>query len=635
MKDLLDSEESDYADKDNGKDSLKINQEYKRKYDERKRREALSRAKELLNNNNESDDLSDYTSSSSEDEDSDAELLDFATQSKILDTLTLIKERNPSIYDKSHIIFPESEDESGDENGGESKKVKPMTYKDYEREILLSSQKGDNKLSGDESETELEGSRGSKLKKIGYDKEQEELKRAFIEASNKYENDSEEGDSETFVRKEKTVEELEEEERTFKAFLSSNLNNVNGDPMESLNRYWGPEEDLNDNERFLRNYILNQEWKEAKGNSRINDAEANSCSVTLDLDEINEEEDEKHLELSNEFESIYNFRYEEPNIGQQIQSYSRNIPSVRRQDDRRKLKRKEKKERRAEERVRLREEVKMLKSLKKKEIMKKIGEIQKISGNNKITSKSIDLEGEFDSEKHDKCMESIFGEDYNNEDENLTLSEILSEKQDRGDSPCNEILGNNACSCGENEEEWWQCDVCLKEILPNKKKFDCTVCENYTLCKSCCRNSEHEHPLTKSRVPEGESTGNNTFNFKYGDNEDINKLLDEYYGLDFEDILDNGKLQVRFKYTKVDKEDYGLKIEDILSMNDKELNQHVSLKKLAPYRTDQKARYIHSKKRNLNTDKSVSKTINKRNKRGHEKKVSIDQINKHRLEAYY
>ncbi|KAH7648012.1 hypothetical protein FG379_000795 [Cryptosporidium bovis] len=632
MKDLLNSEdESDYVD-DCNKDSLTINQEYKRKYDERKRKEALSRAKELLKNNENLDVSSDNTSSSSsEDEDSDAELLDFKTQSKILNTLSLIKEKNPSIYDKSHIIFPESdEDNEEDESEEKSKKIKPMTYRDYERKVLLDSQMNDDKMSESEKENELKGSKNGRSKKIGYDKEQEELRRAFIEASNKYDDNDDDG-SETFVKKDKTKEELEEEEKSFRTFL---LNNTNENPMESLNRYWGPEEELDENEKFLRNYILNQEWKENKIHTRINDAEGDSLSVQLDLDEINEEEDEQHLELSNEFESIYNFRYEEPNIGQQIQGYSRNISSLRRQDDRRKLKRKEKKERKAEEKLRLKEEVKMLKSLKKKEIMEKLAKIQKISGNNKITSESIDLEGEFDSEKHDKYMENIFNDEYNNDSENLTLNEILDETKDELDSLCSGKLEEDT---HEDHEEWWQCDVCLKEIQPNKKKFDCTVCENYTLCKSCCRNVEHEHPLAKGRVPEracNNNVNNGAFNFKYGNNEDINKLLDEYYGLDFEDILDSGKLQVRFKYTNVDKEDYGLKVEDILSMDDKELNQHVSLKKLAPYRTDKvKLKYIRN--RSLNKNKSFSKILNKNSKRKSDKQNSGDQINKHRLEAYY
>lgn len=118
--------------------------------------------------------------------------------------------------------------------------------------------------------------------------------------------------------------------------------------------------------------------------------------------------------------------------------------------------------------------------------------------------------------------------------------------------------------------------------------------------------------------------------------------MDEYYGLHFEDVLDNGKMPVRFKYTKVEKNDYGLSVEDILSMDDKELNQHVSLKKLAPYRVDKKRKYsppISSSKENKSLNKVNKRHYNKGNfKRSYSNDKNLQNsthINKHRLESYY
>lgn len=55
-------------------------------------------------------------------------------------------------------------------------------------------------------------------------------------------------------------------------------------------------------------------------------------------------------------------------------------------------------------------------------------------------------------------------------------------------------------------------------------------------------------------------------------------------GADGEDRI--GDLVCRFKYRQVPATDYGLGLDDILNLSEKELNQIVGLKKLATYRSD-------------------------------------------------
>jgi protein KRI1 len=61
----------------------------------------------------------------------------------------------------------------------------------------------------------------------------------------------------------------------------------------------------------------------------------------------------------------------------------------------------------------------------------------------------------------------------------------------------------------------------------------------------------------------------------------IDKLLEEYYQLNFEGFA--GGMPTRFKYRKVEPTNFGLTPVEILLADEQDLNAFVSLKKLAPY----------------------------------------------------
>uniref|UniRef100_A0A0A9ESG8 Kri1-like C-terminal domain-containing protein n=1 Tax=Arundo donax TaxID=35708 RepID=A0A0A9ESG8_ARUDO len=69
--------------------------------------------------------------------------------------------------------------------------------------------------------------------------------------------------------------------------------------------------------------------------------------------------------------------------------------------------------------------------------------------------------------------------------------------------------------------------------------------------------------------------------------------MEQYYKLDYEDTI--GDLKTRFKYKKVQPNSFGLSIQEILEADDKDLNQYVSMKKLAPYR-ESEWKVTHHKK---------------------------------------
>ncbi|EAR96396.3 KRI1 family carboxy-terminal protein (macronuclear) [Tetrahymena thermophila SB210] len=95
---------------------------------------------------------------------------------------------------------------------------------------------------------------------------------------------------------------------------------------------------------------------------------------------------------------------------------------------------------------------------------------------------------------------------------------------------------------------------------------------------------------------------------KYISDEEIQNLVDQYYNLDYEDVITGG-IKTRFKYMEVKPDSYGLSDEQLLYADTNVLNKYVSIKKLAPYRDDEG--FVKSK--NLK-NKSVIKQIEKSTK---------------------
>lgn len=174
-----------------------------------------------------------------------------------------------------------------------------------------------------------------------------------------------------------------------------------------LKRFYGDENKLDSTDKFLRNYILLQCWKD------------NGTKTSKVQEQIDREDEERDAEME-DYEQKYNFRFEE-GTGAYITTHQREIEdTMRRKDDSRKDKRLEKKERHEEEKRRKQEEINQLKQIKKDEILEKLKKAEFVAGNkltqgaNKHLVEKIEkeLKTDFIPELYDRAMEKMFDDKY-------------------------------------------------------------------------------------------------------------------------------------------------------------------------------------------------------------------------------
>ncbi|XP_015224445.1 PREDICTED: protein KRI1 homolog [Cyprinodon variegatus] len=385
-----------------GGSEFKINPKFAQKYDKYRQKEELQKLKDRFGDRG---DDSDSNSSESSSDDSEVEL-DPAVERDFYRTLSLLKKRDPKIYEKDAKFY--SEDASQDEETPSTSKqarVKPMYLKDYERKVILEKE---GKYEDDEdSDDEEAAKRRERAASPSYIQEQKEIKESFrkLVQDSDDEGGEEGGASELLTRRIKTQAEKDKEEADYLEWLKGQAELEGPEEvkdMKYLRDYWNDPE-LDEKERFLRDYVLNKGYldEEEDDDERIPTYD----EVVQDDVEDSEEEGESFLERQEDFERSYNFRFEEPG-STQIKTYPRNVAtSVRTKDDRRKRKREEVKERKQKEKEQKREQLKQLKNLKRNEIMEKLKKLQELTGNEQLAFSQADLEGEFDPKQHDQLMQ--------------------------------------------------------------------------------------------------------------------------------------------------------------------------------------------------------------------------------------
>jgi len=261
----------------------------------------------------------------------------------------------------------------------------------------------------------------------------------------------------------------------------------------------------------------------------------------VNYNDLLEKEDDEIVEDQENFEAKYNFRHEEPE-GAQIVLHSRNQPeSVRRskKQEARKVKRENQKDNKKQKEKEMEKEKQRMKNLQKKKILDRLKSVSEITGVKEEALSNVDLTGDFDPEEHDRKMKELFNDEY------------------------------------------YSVQETKKPVFEKDEDID-----------------NFENPHFKSSMEDLVSKANEKLGDKFS--AEFDKYLDEYYNIDYEDIV--GGVPIKFKYTKVNPNNYGLSTDEILKSEDKILNRIVSLKRLYPYREDDSAPQKRRKPNNQNNN---------------------------------
>ncbi|CAN4080578.1 unnamed protein product [Withania somnifera] len=286
-------------------------------------------------------------------------------------------------------------------------------------------------------------------------------------------------------------------------------------------------------------------------------------------------EDEEEIERQEDYERQFNFRFEE-NAGDRVWGHSRKVEgSVRKKTNARKLQRDRKEDRIAQAEEERKQELKRLKNLKKKEMKEKLQKIKETAGigDDGVCLLDVDdLEEEFDPDEYDRKMKNAFGDAYYEADD---MDAEFGSDKDELEKPDfdkeDELLGL--------PKGWDNVDEPRHGFLSTREK----------LLKAIETEGDHEKTTDDNKgsgddneVAEEGKRKKKRKRINTAMKEVREQLMEEYYKLDYEDTI--GELKTRFKYRPVKAKRFGLAPEEVLMMEDKELNQYVPLKKIAPYR---------------------------------------------------
>ncbi len=571
---------------------LTINAKYAARFEHNKKREEKHRLEEkvkreyFLPTGAEGEDDSDGDDSDSDD--SDDGDVPGKLDAQFARALVRIKSKDPSLYEPDTELFSSdaeesssSDDDDDDDEDDENKKKKKKKKKEKKpkRQTLREVVAGQLLEGGARAfEDDDDAAAPRRPNEKSYVEEQADLKKAFKDAADGADSDddggsgSDSGGGLRVKRRAGAMDSDADSDEDAKAAKGALCEYFDGKEKENDGKGGISKEDA-----FLRDYLLNEKWKENE--------DAREGTTLNFIGGGTGESSEEEVEEAEKFEQTYNFRFEEPE-GAKIVSHARVIEgTVRREKTARREKRKEREARKLSEKERLKAEVRRLKNLKREEIQQKMAQIASVGGLAGADAvAAANLTAEFDPDEHDKLMRTMYDDGYYGAGEGEDGDAL--EKPEFGDldDEVGELLGKGGDegkgAAAENNSA--QFEKLRAALAARKDGFEGDDIDDYDDDDDDDDGGENDEENDDDEAP----NAGNKFSKRAAKRwrKELTAKMDEYYAIDAEDFIDD--IPCRFKYKEVAASMYGLTTKEMLAMSDRDLNQIVSLKKLAPYRTD-------------------------------------------------
>ncbi|KAJ4369889.1 Kinetochore protein Spc24 [Neocucurbitaria cava] len=525
--DNTDDEDSDAA-ADNGGVSLKVNEDYARRFEYNKKREEQHRleakygkGKALQTADDDSDD-----SEEGVEEDDAAELLDEDLDDQVNATLQALRSKDPRIYNKDATFYRELDAEGPDANG--PAKEQSLTLKQYHTKNLL-----EGKLTGEDNEDAPPRT---------YAQEQEETRQNLVKEMHAAADDDD--DDDFLVAKEKPL-------ASNKAKVKITVEDVekaDGDP-----------------ETFLSNFMASRAWLPAG---------------PAQFQPLNSDDDEEDA-AAEEWEHSYNLYFEDTaGANEKIMTYARDAvasTTVRRDDatGRRKAREMARAKREAERREK-EQDLARLRKLKVEEMEQKVNQIRKIGG----------LSGrEFNMEEWKDVLEADWSDDQWDAEMQKRFGDAYYGAGGAGLDSDDEVQSKRK----EPKKPKFDDDIDIKDLVPDftddaeeKPAFTLSSDEEDADVVDAEDDDEIEAKAAKSSKKRKQERAD-AKSAARRDRRLIENLVND--NLEYEAALaSRPKAPTRFRYRETSPTTFGLTPRDILLADDKQLNEFAGLKKLAAFR---------------------------------------------------